>query len=228
MATTEGTLVASYNRGMKVLNLSRRRHLHGGRRLPCSARRCSSSTIRARGARFRRLGAGQLSQRSREEAEATRASPSCSTSTPTWPAKFAYLRFNYTTGDAAGQNMVGRATFAACSWILEQFDTDPPLLSRVELRHRQEGVAGQHHAHARQARDRRGRRSPRRARSSTMRVEPESLHLPFTGRQRRRVPLGRQQQRRAFAQRHHGDVHRHRPGRGQRRPSRRRASSTPS
>jgi len=33
--------------------------------------------------------------------------------------KFAYLRFNYSTGDAAGQNMVGRATFAACSWILD-------------------------------------------------------------------------------------------------------------
>jgi hydroxymethylglutaryl-CoA reductase (NADPH) len=28
-----------------------------------------------------------------------------------------YLRFNYTTGDAAGQNMTGRATFAACEWI---------------------------------------------------------------------------------------------------------------
>jgi hydroxymethylglutaryl-CoA reductase (NADPH) len=37
--------------------------------------------------------------------------------------KFAYLRFNFTTGDAAGQNMVGRATFAACSWILEQVPT---------------------------------------------------------------------------------------------------------
>jgi hydroxymethylglutaryl-CoA reductase (NADPH) len=38
-------------------------------------------------------------------------------------SKFAYLRFNYSTGDAAGQNMVGRATFAACSWILEHNDT---------------------------------------------------------------------------------------------------------
>ena len=38
-------------------------------------------------------------------------------------SKFAYLRFNYSTGDAAGQNMVGRATFAACSWILEHVDT---------------------------------------------------------------------------------------------------------
>ena len=28
-----------------------------------------------------------------------------------------YLRFNYTTGDAAGQNMTGKATFAACEWI---------------------------------------------------------------------------------------------------------------
>jgi len=35
-------------------------------------------------------------------------------------SKFAYLRFNFTTGDAAGQNMVSKATYAACSWILEQ------------------------------------------------------------------------------------------------------------
>jgi len=35
--------------------------------------------------------------------------------------RFAYLRFNFTTGDAAGQNMVGRATFAACSWILDTY-----------------------------------------------------------------------------------------------------------
>ena len=35
--------------------------------------------------------------------------------------KFAFLRFNYTTGDAAGQNMVGKATFAACNWIIENY-----------------------------------------------------------------------------------------------------------
>ena len=38
-------------------------------------------------------------------------------------SKFAFLRFNFSTGDAAGQNMTGRATFAACSWILEQHTT---------------------------------------------------------------------------------------------------------
>jgi hydroxymethylglutaryl-CoA reductase (NADPH) len=32
-----------------------------------------------------------------------------------------YLRFNYTTGDAAGQNMVGKATLAACQWIQRSY-----------------------------------------------------------------------------------------------------------
>jgi hydroxymethylglutaryl-CoA reductase (NADPH) len=32
-------------------------------------------------------------------------------------ARMRYLRFNFTTGDAAGQNMVGKACFAACEWI---------------------------------------------------------------------------------------------------------------
>ena len=40
--------------------------------------------------------------------------------------------------------------------------------------------------------------------------------VPLERRDRRRVLLGRQQQRRALAQRHHRDVHRHRAGRGQR------------
>jgi hydroxymethylglutaryl-CoA reductase (NADPH) len=33
---------------------------------------------------------------------------------------FAFLRFDFATGDAAGQNMVGRATFFACEWIVRQ------------------------------------------------------------------------------------------------------------
>jgi hydroxymethylglutaryl-CoA reductase (NADPH) len=32
-----------------------------------------------------------------------------------------YLRFNYTTGDAAGQNMVVKATLAACEWIKNEY-----------------------------------------------------------------------------------------------------------
>ena len=52
--------------------------------------------------------------------------------------------------------MVGRATFAACSWILEHCPDDPPVLPRVELRHRQEGLARQRDANPRQAGDGRG------------------------------------------------------------------------
>src|SRR5271166_1242708 len=32
-----------------------------------------------------------------------------------------HLRFNYSTGDAAGQNMVGKATLAACEWIANSY-----------------------------------------------------------------------------------------------------------
>jgi hydroxymethylglutaryl-CoA reductase (NADPH) len=28
-----------------------------------------------------------------------------------------FLRFDYTTGDAAGQNLTGQATLRACAWI---------------------------------------------------------------------------------------------------------------
>lgn len=33
--------------------------------------------------------------------------------------KIRFLRFNFTTGDAAGQNMVNKAAHAACKWILQ-------------------------------------------------------------------------------------------------------------
>ena len=36
-----------------------------------------------------------------------------------------YTRFNYTTGDAAGQNMTGKATWAACEWIQAQHPLRP-------------------------------------------------------------------------------------------------------
>lgn len=41
-----------------------------------------------------------------------------------------HLEFNYTTGDAAGQNMTTACTKAACNWILERF---PKALPHVEL-----------------------------------------------------------------------------------------------
>jgi len=55
--------------------------------------------------------------RSQAEATSTVAKPQYID--PYVAGKFVYLRFNFTTGDAAGQNMVGRATFAACNWMLD-------------------------------------------------------------------------------------------------------------
>jgi hydroxymethylglutaryl-CoA reductase (NADPH) len=55
------------------------------------------------------------------EAEATSSVAKLQYIDPYLSNKFVYLRFNYSTGDAAGQNMVGRATFAACSWILDRY-----------------------------------------------------------------------------------------------------------
>jgi hydroxymethylglutaryl-CoA reductase (NADPH) len=45
-------------------------------------------------------------------------------------SKMRWLRFNMTTGDAAGQNMVSKATHAACQWILSQ---KPPMLEHFTL-----------------------------------------------------------------------------------------------
>ena len=36
-------------------------------------------------------------------------------------SRFIFLRFNYTTGDAAGQNMTGKATSRACDWIRDRY-----------------------------------------------------------------------------------------------------------
>ena len=120
LATTEGTLVASYNRGIKVLNLS-------GGVITTVADDCMQRAPvfvfeNARGARDFRDWVDQNMEPIREAAEATSSVAKLLYIDTYLSNKFAYLRFNFSTGDAAGQNMVGRATFASCSWILEQRD----------------------------------------------------------------------------------------------------------
>jgi hydroxymethylglutaryl-CoA reductase (NADPH) len=121
LATTEGTLVASYNRGMKVLNLS------GGVTCTVSDDRMQRAPVfvfdSAREARAFRDWVAVNMDSIREAAEATSSVAKLLDIDIILSNKFAYLRFNYRTGDAAGQNMVGRATFAACSWMLDRLDT---------------------------------------------------------------------------------------------------------
>lgn len=119
MATSEGTLVASYNRGMKLLNLS------GG--VTCTIQDDAMQRApvfvfeNARGAREFVEWVLKNVDKIAEEAEATTSVGKLKYIDPFLASKMAYLRFNFTTGDAAGQNMVGRATFAACGWILDQY-----------------------------------------------------------------------------------------------------------
>jgi hydroxymethylglutaryl-CoA reductase (NADPH) len=120
LATAEGTLVASYNRGMKVLNLS------GGVLCTVVGDSMQRAPVfvfdNARDARDFVTWVDASIDKIREEAEATSSVAKLVYIDSYLSNKLAFLRFNYTTGDAAGQNMVGRATFAACSWILENHD----------------------------------------------------------------------------------------------------------
>ncbi len=120
MATSEGTLVASYNRGIKLLNLC------GGVTCTVSGDAMQRAPVfvfdNAREARDFALWVDEHFAKIAEEAEATSSIARLQYVDTFLSNKFAYLRFNFSTGDAAGQNMVGRATFAACSWILDHYE----------------------------------------------------------------------------------------------------------
>jgi hydroxymethylglutaryl-CoA reductase (NADPH) len=120
LATTEGTLVASYNRGIKVINLS------GGVTCTVSDDRMQRAPVfvfqSAREAREFRNWVLENLRDIAQAAEATSTVAKLLDIDIFLASRFAYLRFNYSTGDAAGQNMVGRATFAACSWIMDNVD----------------------------------------------------------------------------------------------------------
>ncbi len=120
LATTEGTLVASYNRGMKLLNMS------GGVKATVVDDAMQRAPVfvfsDARKARDFVAWVKENIGVIREEAEATSSVAKLTYIDHYLSNKFAFLRFNYRTGDAAGQNMVGRATFAACGWILDHYE----------------------------------------------------------------------------------------------------------
>ena len=115
LATTEGTLVASYSRGMRVLSEC------GGVTATVVKRSMQRAPVFMFGtAREARDFGEWLTQRFddvKQAAEATTRSGRLIEIEQYAIGNLLYLRFNYTTGDAAGQNMTGKATHAACEWI---------------------------------------------------------------------------------------------------------------
>lgn len=115
LATTEGTLVASYNRGMKLLREA------GGVTTTISDDAMQRAPVfvfkSAREAREFGLWVKENFSELRRRAEATTQIGKLRDIEQYSASRFLFLRFNYTTGDAAGQNMVGKATKAACDWI---------------------------------------------------------------------------------------------------------------
>jgi len=119
LATTEGTLVASYNRGMKVI------HASGGVRCAVVGDNMQRAPVFIfDDARSGRRFADWIVEHLDEiKSVCSESDPFVSLKYVDYylASKFCFTRFNFTTGDAAGMNMVGKATFAACNWILQNF-----------------------------------------------------------------------------------------------------------
>jgi hydroxymethylglutaryl-CoA reductase (NADPH) len=119
MATSEGTLIASYNRGARLLSES------GGAKVTVVDDAMQRAPVfvfdDARAARDFGYWVSENFAEIAAQAEATTSLGKLRDIQQFAAARLRYLRFNYTTGDAAGQNMVGKATFVACEWIAANY-----------------------------------------------------------------------------------------------------------
>jgi hydroxymethylglutaryl-CoA reductase (NADPH) len=118
LATAEGTLVASYNRGMRLL------HEAGGVTTTIMDDRMQRApAFLFASAREARDFCGWLRENFddiKTAAETTTKSGRLIEIEQYTAGRIVYTRFDYTTGDAAGQNLTGKATAAACAWIAGQ------------------------------------------------------------------------------------------------------------
>jgi hydroxymethylglutaryl-CoA reductase (NADPH) len=123
LATTEGTLVASYSRGMRVITAC------GGVKTTVVSHSMQRAPVFlfADALEARRFGEwlDERFEDIRAAAEATTRNGKLREIERYPIANMLYTRFCYTTGDAAGQNMTGKATYAACEWIRQNHASHP-------------------------------------------------------------------------------------------------------
>jgi hydroxymethylglutaryl-CoA reductase (NADPH) len=119
LATAEGTLVASYNRGMRLL------YEAGGVTVTVIGDRMQRAPAflfpSAREARDFGAWLREHFEEIKAAAETTTRSGKLQDIEQYAASRMVFTRFNYTTGDAAGQNLTGKATQAACRWIQEHY-----------------------------------------------------------------------------------------------------------
>lgn len=119
MATTEGTLVASYSRGMRLTREA------GGIKTTVIDDAMQRAPMFAFADAREALAFGKW-----VEANFAHIKVACEETTSVGKlrdieqyavSKLRWLRFNFTCGDAAGQNMVSKATKAGCDWVLDNY-----------------------------------------------------------------------------------------------------------
>ena len=118
MATIEGTLVASYNRGMRVI-----REAGGVMTTVCGEAMQRAPTFvfhNARQARDFRDWLVANFDAIKAQAEATTSVGKLLEIEHYLVHNMVHTRFDYSTGDAAGQNMTQKATFTACEYIRKE------------------------------------------------------------------------------------------------------------
>ena len=119
LATAEGTLVASYNRGMRLL------YEAGGVTTTVMEDHMQRAPAflfpSAREARDFGEWLTDSFDEIKQAAESTTRSGRLQEIEQYSAGRILFTRFNYTTGDAAGQNLTGKATHAACLWIVDRY-----------------------------------------------------------------------------------------------------------
>ena len=123
LATTEGSLVASYNRGMRLLNEC------GGVKTTVVEEYMQRAPVFVFPDALQAREFGRWIDQNFAEIKAC-AESTTRTGKLIYIGQYQvgplrYLRFNYTTGDAAGQNMTGKATAFACEWIRRRHPDSP-------------------------------------------------------------------------------------------------------